>query len=62
MIAGIHDFICPPSSAYEMRAAMPNTSLWELRESGHLGHIEQAAEFASSVPDFIHNTETGKRK
>jgi proline iminopeptidase len=61
VIVGTYDFICPARFAYEMRAGMPDARLSELRESGHLGHIEQPDEFTAAVLDFVHDQETGIR-
>jgi proline iminopeptidase len=61
VIVGTYDFICPPRSAYEMHAGLPDARLCELRESGHFGHIEETEEFAAAVLDFVHNQEMGNR-
>jgi proline iminopeptidase len=61
VIVGIYDFICPPHFAYEMCAEMPDAQLYELRASGHFGHIEEADEFVSAVLDFVHKREREDR-
>lgn len=62
VIVGTYDFICSTRFAYEICDGMPNARLCELRDSGHLGHIEQPAEFTDAVVDFVSDTERGKTR
>ncbi|MFH8533387.1 alpha/beta fold hydrolase [Streptomyces tendae] len=59
VIVGAYDFICPPRYAYELVAGRPDSRLCELRESGHFGHIEEAAAFADAVLRFIDDHKEG---
>ncbi|MFE3269618.1 alpha/beta fold hydrolase [Streptomyces sp. NPDC059215] len=57
VIVGAHDFICPPKWARQMYDALPDARLCELSGSGHFGHIEEPALFATAVLDFVHGQE-----
>jgi pimeloyl-ACP methyl ester carboxylesterase len=52
VIAGDHDFICPPVWSAELHAKIPHARLLQLKESGHFGHIEQPDEFYKGVLAF----------
>lgn len=57
VIVGTHDFICSPKWARQMYDALPDARLCELGGSGHFGHIEEPAPFATAVLDFVHGQE-----
>ncbi|MFE9445118.1 alpha/beta fold hydrolase [Streptomyces sp. NPDC006602] len=60
VLVGVDDFICPPRFAYELDAGIADTRLYELRRSGHFGHIEETSAFSAAVRAFIHERKTGK--
>ncbi len=53
IVSGAYDFICPPRWAKEMQSGISDSRLLQLADSGHFGHIEQAAEFAGGVLGFL---------
>jgi pimeloyl-ACP methyl ester carboxylesterase len=56
VIAGRHDFICGPRWAQEIHDLIPESKLVILEDSGHFGHVDAPAEFASAVVDFVRST------
>ncbi|MFJ1767145.1 alpha/beta fold hydrolase [Amycolatopsis sp. NPDC088138] len=56
VIVGRHDFICGPRWAEDLRTGIPGARLVVLERSGHFGHLEQPAEFARAVTDFVRDT------
>jgi len=53
IICGDFDFVCPPRWSKEMCAAIRNSKLCELHDSGHFGHQEQSQDFVSAVLRFV---------
>jgi pimeloyl-ACP methyl ester carboxylesterase len=53
VIAGRHDFICGPRFAVLLHQGIPGSRLVVLEHSGHLGHLEQSAEFAHAVTEIL---------
>jgi proline iminopeptidase len=49
VIVGRHDFICGPRFAVLLHRGIARSELFVLEHSGHLGHLEQPAEFARAV-------------
>lgn len=47
IISGEHDFICGPTWGRRLHAAIPNSRLVLLHDSGHLGHLEEPATFTT---------------
>jgi pimeloyl-ACP methyl ester carboxylesterase len=45
-----------PRWAEELRKGIPGARLVVLERSGHFGHLEQPAEFARAVADFVRDT------
>jgi proline iminopeptidase len=58
VVAGTHDFICGPRWAETLHTAIPGAKLIELKHSGHLGHLEQPAQFADAVTALISSRST----
>ncbi|MGH3647468.1 MAG: alpha/beta fold hydrolase [Micromonosporaceae bacterium] len=52
IVVGRHDFICGPSWAQLLHRGIPGSRLITLRDSGHMGHLEQPEGFARAVADF----------
>jgi proline iminopeptidase len=59
VIVGRHDFICGPRWAREIHDLIPESKLVVLEDSGHFGHVDAPAEFASAVVDFVRSTPDG---
>jgi proline iminopeptidase len=53
IIAGRHDFICGPRFAVLLHQGIAGSRLVVLEHSGHLGHLEQPAEFARAVTEVL---------
>lgn len=53
VLVGRHDFICGLRWGKELHERIPGSRLVVLDESGHFGHLEQPAEFAEAVADFV---------
>jgi proline iminopeptidase len=53
VIVGRHDAITSPRFADELHAALPGSRLVVLEHSGHMGHLEEPAEFARAVVEFV---------
>jgi len=53
VLVGRHDFICGPRWADELHRGIPASKLVVLDDSGHFGHVEQPAEFAEAVVEFV---------
>jgi pimeloyl-ACP methyl ester carboxylesterase len=49
VIVGRHDFICGPRYAVLLHEGIPGSHLHVLEYSGHLGHLEQPAEFSRAL-------------
>jgi proline iminopeptidase len=49
VVVGRHDFICGPRFAVVLHRGIAGSRLHVLEHSGHLGHIEQPAEFSRAV-------------
>jgi proline iminopeptidase len=56
VLVGQHDFICGPRWGTELHERIPGSRLVVLTGSGHFGHLEQPADFARAVVDFVHAT------
>lgn len=56
VVAGRYDVICGPRWGRELNDLIPNSRLVVLENSGHLGHVEEPAAFASAVRDFVATT------
>ncbi|MEZ0072034.1 alpha/beta fold hydrolase [Planotetraspora sp. GP83] len=52
IISGAHDFICGPHWGQMLREGIPHSQFVLLRDSGHMGHIEQPDTFASAITRF----------
>jgi proline iminopeptidase len=53
VVAGRHDPVCGPRWAKELYENIPGAQLAMFEESGHLPHVEQPAEFAAAIAEFI---------
>lgn len=53
VLAGRHDFLCGPRWAEELHKLIPGSGLTIFEQSGHVAHVEQPAEFAKAVVDFV---------
>jgi proline iminopeptidase len=53
VIAGRHDPVCGPRWAEELQEGIAGARLVMLEESGHLPHLEQPAEFAAAIAEFL---------
>lgn len=53
VLVGRHDFICGPRAAKVLHERIPGARLVVLEDSGHFGHLEQPAEFAEAIVDFV---------
>jgi pimeloyl-ACP methyl ester carboxylesterase len=56
VVVGRHDFLCGPRWAAELHERVPGARLAVLEHRGHFGHLEQPAEFARAVADFVRGT------
>lgn len=56
VIAGRFDVICGVRWAQELHELIPNSRLSILEKSGHLGHLEEAENFASALVEFVRST------
>ncbi|MGI5489485.1 alpha/beta fold hydrolase [Microtetraspora malaysiensis] len=52
IISGAHDFICGPHWGKMLHEGISHSQFVLLRDSGHMGHIEQHAAFASAIIGF----------
>ena len=52
VIAGTADFICPENSGRHLAEGIPGAELVVLKESGHLGHLEEPEMFQDAVVRF----------
>ncbi|HEX3779422.1 MAG TPA: alpha/beta hydrolase [Pseudonocardiaceae bacterium] len=53
IVVGRHDFICGPTWARMLESGLPNAKLVEFENCGHLGHLEDPAQFTAAVTEFI---------
>ena len=53
VIAGRYDPVCGPRWAAELHEGIPGARIVTFEESGHLPHLEQPAEFAAVIADFL---------
>lgn len=53
VIVGRYDFICGPRFAVLLHQGIAGSRLVVLEHSGHLGHLEQPAEFVGAVTDGL---------
>jgi len=53
VVAGRHDFICGVRWAGMLHHGIPGSRLVVLENSGHLGHLEEPAEFRRAVVGFV---------
>ncbi|WP_329218564.1 alpha/beta hydrolase [Streptomyces sp. NBC_01485] len=53
VLVGHYDVTCGPRWAGELHALIPESRLATLKDSGHLGHMEEPEEFAGAVHDFV---------
>jgi proline-specific peptidase len=53
VIVGRHDVILSPRWAEELHEGIPGSELLVLEHSGHMGHLEEADEFARAVSRFV---------
>ncbi|MGW7571558.1 alpha/beta fold hydrolase [Streptomyces tendae] len=56
VIVGRHDVICGPRWGQELHRLIPGSRLVVLKDSGHLGHIEEPERFRDAVRDFVFET------
>ena len=54
VICGTEDKVTPPALSTELAALIPDAQLRLIAGAGHLGNLEQAAEFNRVVEEFIH--------
>jgi proline iminopeptidase len=52
IISGAHDFICGPDWGKMLHQGIPHSKYVLLHDSGHMGHLEEAAAFTSTIADF----------
>ena len=52
VIVGAKDWVTPPARAAELVQAIAGAQLVTLPNSGHMGHIEEPAEFAAAIAEF----------
>lgn len=53
VVVGRHDFLCGPRWGDELHRGIPGSKLIVLEDSGHFGHVEQPADFAAAVVEFV---------
>jgi pimeloyl-ACP methyl ester carboxylesterase len=58
IVVGRHDFICGPRWATEIHERIAGSEFVVLENSGHFGHLEEPAEFARVVTEFVKSTAT----
>ena len=56
IIVGKKDFVCSERMARVLHAGIPGSTLVVLPHSGHMGHVEEAGEFARAVSEFLSRT------
>jgi len=56
ILAGHHDFICPPSQAHIMHARVPQSRLVVFENSGHFPWIEEPELFIQTVKAWLQQT------
>ncbi|WP_271899426.1 alpha/beta fold hydrolase [Candidatus Phyllobacterium onerii] len=52
ILVGVHDFICGPRWAYELRDGIRGSQLVKFAESGHFAHLEETQRFAHVLGEF----------
>ncbi|HCT75211.1 MAG TPA: alpha/beta hydrolase [Micromonosporaceae bacterium] len=52
ILAGKYDFICGPRWAQLLHEAIHDSQLVTFTDSGHMAHLEQVAEFATTITQF----------
>lgn len=53
VIAGKHDWICPPELSAEIAAAIPNTDLRIFENSGHLIRVDEPEALVDTIMSFL---------
>ncbi|MCL2934032.1 MAG: alpha/beta fold hydrolase [Trichodesmium sp. MAG_R03] len=53
VIAGKHDWICPPELSAEIAAAIPNTDLRIFENSGHLIRVDEPEALLDTIMSFL---------
>ena len=53
VIAGKHDWICPPELSEEIAAAIPNADLRIFENSGHLIRVDEPEALLDSIMEFL---------
>jgi proline iminopeptidase len=53
VMAGRHDFLCPPECQRELAAGIPGARLRIVERAGHSPDLEQPAEVLQAVSDFL---------
>ncbi|GII58108.1 hydrolase [Planotetraspora thailandica] len=56
VVTGAHDFICGTRWAHMLHDGIPGSRLTVLEGSGHMGHLEQPAEFTDVIARFVAET------
>jgi proline iminopeptidase len=53
VVAGAHDWVCPPSASRAIAAAVPGAELHVLPDAGHFGFAEQPERFRAALAAFL---------
>jgi pimeloyl-ACP methyl ester carboxylesterase len=53
VVVGAQDAISPPAEMSELAAAIPGARLATIARAGHLSNLENPADFASALADFV---------
>jgi proline iminopeptidase len=58
VVAGAHDWVCPPAGGRAIAGAIPDSELVELPDAGHFGFSESPEPFLAAVRAFLANVRT----
>ncbi|RRR76600.1 MAG: alpha/beta fold hydrolase [Candidatus Viridilinea halotolerans] len=53
VIVGTEDSLTPPAEAEAMHHALPNSTLMQIKDAGHLSNLEQPAAFNAALQSFF---------
>jgi proline iminopeptidase len=53
VVAGAHDWVCPPSASRTLAAGLPRATLCVLPDAGHFAFAEEPERFRAALTDFL---------
>ena len=53
VVAGEHDWVCPPSAARTLAAGLPHATLCVLPDAGHFAFAEQPESFRAALAELL---------